>query len=221
MRLEFLSAMPLITLLMSSCSWHTNQIFYNMGHEGSYLKAQECKFWQVDDTLYVEATLHHYKNRAGNIVSCMGKGSALMSFNAEGSSPRTGYGEITLRQGEHGTYWQRTGSPWLSQKPAGAVPYLNKTGYCSDREMTLYTDAEMNSICVINAESPQATAHALYAYPLSALSLVAVDIPATVAVGAAMMTGTIVTAPVFFIMSQISDCPSSYQQPQENINGKE
>ena len=87
--------------------------------------------------------------------------------------------------------------------------------------MTLYTDAEMNSICVIDAESPQATAHALYAYPLSALSLVAVDIPATVAVGAAMMTGTIVTAPVFFIMSQISDCPSSYQQPQENINGKE
>ena len=68
-----------------------------MGREGSYLKAQECKFWQVDDTLYVEATLHHYQNSAGNIVSCMGKGSALMSFNAEGSSPRTGYGEITLR----------------------------------------------------------------------------------------------------------------------------
>ncbi len=206
----------LIALLMSSCIWHSNQIFYNMGQEGAYLEERECKFWKVGNTLYVEAPLHNYYTRQSRIFSAMGKGASEHHYPAQAVPTKTGYGEITLHQGKNFTYWKRTSRPWLSQKPAGAVPYHNKTVRCVDPDMPLHTNAGQDSHRVIKAMPPQATAHALYAYPLSALSLVAVDIPVTVAVNTAMLAGSIIMAPVTLTLSLFPTCPDKVQSAQEN-----
>lgn len=206
----------LIALLMSSCIWHSSQIFYNMGQEGAYLEERECKFWKAGNTLYVEATLHNYYTRQSRIISAMGKGMGTHHYPTQAVPTKTVYGEITLHQGKDFTYWKRTSRPWLSQKPAGVVPYLNKTGRCVDPDMPLHTGAKQDSIRVIMAVPPQATAHALYAYPLSALSLVAVDIPITVAVNTAMLAGSIIMTPVTLTLSLFPTCPDEVQSAQEN-----
>lgn len=206
----------LIALLMSSCTWHSNQIFYNMGQEGAYLEEHECKFWKVGNTMYVEAPLHNYETRQSRIISKLGKGVGTHHYPTQALPTKTGYGEITLHESENITYWKRTSRPWLFEKPAGAVPYLNKTGRCVDPDMPLCTDEKQDSRLVIKAEPPQATAHALWAYPLSALSLVAVDIPVTLTVNTVMLAGSIIISPVTLTLSFFPTCPDEVQSAQEN-----
>lgn len=184
-------------LLLSSCTSQTYLYFYDKGREGSYLKNADCQFWQAGDTLYVEGKLYSYQHKETDFFGLGGFPASRTRYNVQGTEPRTVYGEITVQKNEQGiTTWARKDTPWLTQKPGGAVPVKANYFYHQGPDMPLYNRTGEHKETVIEAEPAHASLHALYAYPLAGLSLLAVDIPAMAISNTTFLTVYLLTAPI-------------------------
>ena len=199
--MRLLYVLPLVTLLLSSCIVQTHRHFYNMGRSGSYLEDKDCQFLQVNDTLYVEGKLYRYKYHVPHLYVFLEPSNYPYPVEVKNDTPCTVYGEIVTEKDKHGiTYWERNDTPWLTKKPEGAKPIKLKRAYHRGANMTLYYGPlHSHNRIVAEPEPAHATIHALYAYPLAALSLIAVDIPVTVVANTLFLGGGLLSAPYFML----------------------
>ena len=90
---------------------------------------------------------------------------------------RTVYGEVQLCHSEDGQMvWKRIDSPWLETLPAKAKRYKSSYGYCFDNPVRINCKGSEFRIAE-QTVAPHANERAWYAYPMAAVTLVALDLP--------------------------------------------
>lgn len=183
---------------LNNCTVQTHQYFYNLGREGSYAEYNTAKLLKAGDTLYAETTLHSYDVERQNIIGHLAFGNSNKSMARNGNSPRTVYGKLINKEPTGNIpHWERADTVWLTRKPEGAIEFTpaEHTIHLGEK-MLLYKNAcGTKTAWVIDAEPAHPTAHALYAYPLAAISLIAVDIPAMIGLNTILTTGYIMATP--------------------------
>ena len=177
-----------------------------MGQAGSYIETQDCQFLQVNGTFYVESKLRSYKKRVPHAILFCEYDNTPKPFEVKNDNPRTVYGEIITEKGRDGIiHWARTCTPWLTEEPKGAQSVNSEYFRHQGPDMTLYTDSSLHSKTVIEPEPAHSTIHALYAYPLSALSLIAVDIPTTLVTNSLFLGGGLISMPYFWLTNEYQE----------------
>ncbi len=183
---------------LNSCTVQTHQYFYNMGREGSYAEYDSAKFLKVGNDVYAETTLHNYYIKTTDILGHLAYNNSNNSVACKKDSPRTVYAKLVNKEPTGNIpHWERADSTWLTHKPEGAVEFTPQEHTIHLGEgMTLYKNPRFTKDArVIDAVPVHPTAHALYAYPLAAISLIAVDIPAMIGLNTLMTTGYIIVTP--------------------------
>ncbi len=95
----------------------------------------------------------------------------------EDAALHTVYGEVQLHRMENGiVVWQRTDAPWQESLPANAKRCKSSYDYHFDTPVRINCKGSEYRIAEQTVE-PHATARAWYAYPMAAVTLVALDLP--------------------------------------------
>lgn len=182
----------LLCCLLSSCIFHTGKCLYLHGQEGTCLLTKSVQLWKVEDKLYVEAERVPFRLRESSVLSTINHNSDTEYYIAPGTPRTRVYGEVELHHDcceDCGLSWKRKNTPWLTEIPAGAVKFRH---YRPARKTRLPLLKEEEALA---DEAPHATPRALYAYPLAAASLLAFDIPVTLATNVGIFVGELISLP--------------------------
>jgi len=182
----------LLCCLLSSCIFHTGKCLYLHGQEGTCLLTDSVQLWKAGDKIYAEAERVPFRLRESSVLSTIKHSSDTEYYIAPGTPRTRVYGEVELHHDcceDCGRSCKRKNTPWLTEKPRGAVKYRHYRPSHKAR-LPLMKDVE-----ALADEAPHATPRALYAYPLAAATLVAFDIPVTLATNAGMFIGELIILP--------------------------
>ncbi len=193
--------LSLLCCLLSSCIFHTGKCLYLHGQEGTCLLTDSVQLWKAGDKVYVEAVRAPFRLRESSMMSSINDASDTEYYIAPGTPRTRVYGEVELHHDcckDCGHSWKRKNTPWLSEKPVGAVKFRH---YRPARKARLHL---MKGEEALADEAPHATARALYAYPLAAVCLAGFDIPVTIATNTGMFVGGLIVMPFYMLFTEYS-----------------
>lgn len=190
-----------VLLLLSSCSVQTYRYFADKAQEGEliYIPREEkhpqtLPLFRAGGKTYIQGMRCRAVVESADYIAChlpfSDTGIKTKILPAPEEERKAVYGEVKLLRThpDGDRVWQRTESVWLDTLPPNARPM--RKGSRATRDFFEPHESEQDDCGRIITRPMQSHAGALYYYPAAAATLVAVDIPLTLALNAIMVAGS-------------------------------